>query len=134
MNVTNTNRGLYTFKVENKEINLLFSMNFWRLLGKQGIKIESLGEELDGSKGVIYMLETLSKILKAGGESYAAKYKTSFDYTDDEVFDWFEESVNQEVIEEIIKTMMETKVFGNSLNQGVKRGGEDVGKTKSLKK
>ena len=132
MTVNNSKRGTYTFKVGDKSINLLFSMNFWRLLGKQGIKIESLGAELDGSQGVIYMLETLSKIFIAGGQSYAVKYKTEFDYTEEEIFDWFEEDVNEKVIQEMIEAMMDTKVFGNSLNQGVKRG--EVGKTKSQKK
>ena len=132
MTVNNDNRGTFTFKVGDKNISLLFSMNFWRLLGKQGIKIESLGEELDGSKGVIHMLEVMSKIFIAGGQSYAVKYKTEFDYTEEEVFDWFENDINEKVIQDMIEAMMNTRVFGNKLNQGVKRG--EVGKTKSLKK
>ena len=130
MKETNERKGIFTFKVGDKDISLLFSMNFWRLLGKQGVKIESLAEELDGSKGVVYMLETMAKILTAGGQCYAVKYKTEFEYAEDEIFDWFEEDINETVIKEMIETMMETKVFGNSLNQGVKRG--EPGKTKSL--
>ena len=76
MNTSNDKRGVYTLKVGKKDINLLFSMNFWRLLDQQGIKMEDLGEELDGSKGVIHMLGTLSEIVIAGGASYATKHKT----------------------------------------------------------
>ena len=132
MNTSNDKRGIYTLNVDNKDINLLFSMNFWRLLDRQGIKMEELGVELDGSKGVIHMLETLSKVVLAGGQSYAAKHKTEFDYDEDEVFEWFEEEVTDKHIEGMVKVMMETKIFGNSMNQGVKR--DAVGKTKPSKK
>ena len=122
----NEKRGILTLKIDGKDINLLFSMNFWRLLDKQGIQMESLATELDGTKGVIYMLESLSKIVSAAGKSYATKYKTSFDYDIDTVFDWFSEDINQKTIDTMIKVMMDTRVFGSSLNQGV--GREDVGK------
>ena len=129
----NNKRGVYTLKIGDKDINLLFSMNYWRILGQDGISIESLGEVLDGSKGMINMLESLSKMMIAGGKSYAVKHKTKFDYSFEEVFEWFEEDITDKDISEMIQIMMDTKVFGRTLNQGVSRQGE--GKKKpSLKK
>ena len=76
MNTSNDKRGVYTLKIDNKDINLLFSMNFWRILSQEEIYMETLGEVLDGSKGMVAMLESLSKMVIAAGKSYAVKYKT----------------------------------------------------------
>ena len=124
MTASNDRRGVYTLKIGDKDINLLFSMNYWRILSQEGISMESLGETLNGSKGMINMMESLSKMVIAGGKSYSVKYKTKFEYTFDEVFDWFEEDVTEVTISEMIKVMMDTKVFGKSLNQGLNRKAE----------
>ena len=124
MNASNDKRGVYTLKIDNKDINLLFSMNYWRILSQEGISMESLGKTLDGSKGMINMMESLSKMVVAGGKSYAVKHKTKFDYTFDEVFDWFEEDITEKEVTEMIKIMMDTKIFGKVLNQGVSRKSE----------
>ena len=120
----NNKRGVYTLKIGDKSINLLFSMNYWRILSQEGISMESLGQTLNGSKGMIDMMESLSKMVIAGGKSYASKYKTQFKYAEDEVFDWFEEDITEKEISDMIKVMMDTKVFGKSLNQGLNRKGE----------
>ena len=120
----NNKRGVYTLKIGDKSINLLFSMNYWRILSQEGISMESLGETLNGSKGMINMMESLSKMVIAGGKSYSSKYKTKFEHSFDEVFDWFEEDITEKEISDMIKVMMDTKVFGKSLNQGLNRKGE----------
>ena len=132
MNASNNKRGVYTLKIDNKDINLLFSMNFWRILSQEGIQMETLGETLDGSKGMINMLESLSKMVIAAGKSYSAKYKTQFNYEIDEVFEWFEEAITDKTVSDMIKVMMDTKVFGKTMNQGLNRLNE--GKKKPSKK
>ena len=124
MTASNDKRGVYTLKIGDKDINLLFSMNYWRILSQDGISMESLGETLDGSKGMINMMESLSKMVIAGGKSYSVKYKTKFEHSLEEVFDWFEEDITEQTVSEMIKVMMDTKVFGKSLNQGLSRKNE----------
>ena len=121
MNANNDRRGVYTLKIADKDINLLFSMNFWRILSQEKIYMETLGETLDGSRGMVSMLDSLSKMVIAGGKSYAAKHKTKFEYTIDEVFEWFSEDIDDTVMAEMIKVMMDTKVFGKTMNQGQNR-------------
>ena len=132
MTASNDKRGVYTLKIGDKDINLLFSMNYWRILSQEGISMESLGETLNGSKGMINMMESLSKMVIAGGKSYDIKYKTKFDYSFDEVFEWFEEDITEQTVSEMIKVMMDTKIFGKTLNQGVSRKSE--GKQKPSQK
>ena len=133
MNASNDKRGVYTLKIDNKDINLLFSMNFWRLLSQEGIEMKDLGQSLSGGDGFIKQLESLSKVIIAAGKSYAIKNKTEFNHDIDEVFEWFEEEVTNIQVTEMTNIMMATKLFGNVINQGVKR--EASGKPKpSLKK
>ena len=131
MNASNNKRGVYTLKVDNKDINLLFSMNFWRILSQEGLEIEELGGSLSGSDGLIKQLESLSKMVIAAGKSYAVKNKTQFKYNIDEVFEWFEEAITSKQVTEMTEIMMSTKLFGNTINQGVKR--QSTGKTKPSK-
>ena len=121
MNASNNKRGVYTLKIDNKDINLLFSMNFWRILSQEGIEPDKLGGELDGSKGgVIQQLEALSKMVLAAGKSYAIKHKTEFDYELDHVFDWLED-IDNKTMNEMFKVMTDTKMFGETVNQGLNR-------------
>ena len=121
MNASNNKRGVYTLKVDKKDINLLFSMNFWRILSQEGIEPEQLGDALSGKDGVIGQLEALSKVILAGGKSYAVKHKTQFKYDIDEVFDWLEEDINNDTMNEMFLVMMDTKMFGQTINQGLNR-------------
>ena len=131
MNASNNKRGVYTLKIGNKDINLLFSMNFWRILSQEGLEIEELGGSLSGADGLIKQLESLSKMVIAAGKSYAVKHKTQFNHDIDEVFEWFEEDVTSKQVTEMTEIMMSTKLFGNAINQGVSR--ENKGKTKPSK-
>ena len=131
MNASNDKRGVYTLKVDNKDINLLFSMNFWRILSQEGLEMEDLGTALSGGNGLIKQLESLSKMVIAAGKSYAVKHKTQFKYNIDEVFEWFEDDITSIQVSEMTEIMMSTKLFGNAINQGVSR--ENEGKTKPSK-
>ena len=131
MNASNDKRGVYTLKIDNKDINLLFSMNFWRILSQEGLEMEDLGTALSGVNGLIKQLESLSKMVIAAGKSYAVKHKTQFNYNIDEVFEWFEEAITSKQVTEMTEVMMATKLFGNAINQGVDR--ESTGKTKPSK-
>ena len=123
--MTHTDRGYYPIKINGEEINLLFSMNFWRLLDKKGYQLETIAEHLDGSKGVIKMLDTLSNIVQAGGEAYQAKYKVEFPYTIDEITEWFSEDIDQDVLQGIFEAIMDsTKIFGKKLSDGQRKPGK----------
>ena len=132
MTKTNERRGEYTLKVNGEDVNLLFSMNFWYLLEKNGIKLENIEQELSPENGVMSMMNSLSILLLSAGQSYARKYKTEFDYEQEDILEWFESSIDDTILQEIIETMMSGKIFGKAINQGLRRDGG--GKTTPAKK
>ena len=127
----NTLQGEFTLKTKAGDIKLLFSMVYWRLLAQNGIKLEELETKLDASKGVMSMLDTLAIIIKSAGEAYSRKFKTEFTLDEDEIFELFEEDVNEEVLGELMKAMTSTRIFGKEMNQGISRA---PGKKKPSKK
>ena len=58
--------------------------------------------------------------------------RLKFNYGIDEVFEWFEEAITDKTVNEMVEVMMDTKIFGNSINQGINRN--EVGKKKPSKK
>ena len=118
-NVTNSRRGEFTFKVDNKDINLLFNLGFWKILGDNGYKLEDLDKNMNGEDGVVEMLTAVTAIIYSGGLSYAKKNKTSFEYDQDEIFDWFESDIDEKVIEKMFKVVMQTQIFGKTLGEGL---------------
>ena len=121
--MTHTDRGYYPLKLKGETVNLLFSFNFWRLLDKKGYTIENISSVLDGKKGFIKMMDALSCIACAGGEAYAAKYKTEFNYTTDDTIDWFSEDIDQDTLREMFEAIMDsTKIFGQKITDGKKVG------------
>ena len=121
MTKTNERRGEYTLNIDGKDVNLLFSMNFWFLLEKNGIKLEEIETKLDPTKGILSMLDSLTVLIMSAGQSYAKKHKTEFDYEKEDIIEWFSEHINDEILKDILSIMMQTTVFGNKINQGITR-------------
>ena len=121
MTKLNERRGEYTLNIGDKEINLLFSMNFWFLLEKNGIKLEEIEHKLNPKNGVMSMLSSLAVLIMSAGQSYARKHSTEFSYTEGDITEWFEDSINETVLAELLAVMMETTIFGKKINEGVTR-------------
>ena len=119
MNKTNTRKGEFTLNIEEKEVKLLFSMRFWRILDENGYKLEDLETALDGSKGIIGMINTLATIVYSGGIAYSLRNKTEFDYEIDEIFDWFEDSIDEDVMERLFKVLLDSQIFGKTISDGL---------------
>ena len=117
-------RGTYTLTIGGKEVNLLFNMRFWGLLDEAGYKLEDLDKHLDHTKGFMKVLKTVAVLVDCAGQSYAKTHKTEWEYTLDDVYDWFEEDINEKIMEEIMNAMVQSKIMGNSLNTelGKKKG------------
>ncbi|MCH9665006.1 MAG: hypothetical protein K0U41_04075 [Gammaproteobacteria bacterium] len=111
-------RGFYSLKIAKKEVNLLFNMRFWALLDDKGYKLEELDKHLAEGNGVMSMINVLSNIVLSGVEANCIKNNIDQEYSIDDVYEWFEEDIDQEELEKILKAMMETKIFGNTINPG----------------
>ena len=111
----NINKGEYTFKAGGKNINLLFSMTFWKYMDDAGYKMEDLESALSAKDGAIAMILTLSTIVESAGKAYSSKYKSEWNYTAEDVFDWFGEIGEQE-IKGMLEAMTSTTIFGRSIS------------------
>ena len=129
--MTNTLQGEFTLKTKNGDVNLLFSMLYWRLLSQNGIKLEELEGRLSSEHGIMGMLDTLSIIIKSAGEAYARKHKTSFEMDEDDIFEMFEDDIDENILADLLKAMTSTRIFGKEMNQGLSR---TPGKKKPSKK
>ena len=127
-------RGTYTLKVGDKDVNLLFNMRFWGLLDEAGYKLEKLEEHLDETKGFMHLVGVFSVILDCAGRSYAKIHGTEWDYKVDEIYDWFEEDIDKDKLEEILAAMSASKIMGHSLSQAGQGLGKKMGKSKSPKR
>ena len=120
-------RGTYTLKVGDKEINLLFNMRFWGYLDEAGYKLEDLGQHLTEEAGLAKMLKVLVAIINSAGKSYSLTHKEVWEHTEDEVYDWFEEDINQDILTDMMRAMTSSKIMGTSLDQpnlGKRKGGK----------
>ena len=119
-------RGTHTLTVGEKKINLLFNMRFWGLLDEAGYKLEELEGHLDETKGFMHLLKVFTAILDSAGKSYASMHKEEWNYSIDEIYDWFEEDIDQEKLEGVLGAMTSSKIMGHSLSE--KGLGKRVGK------
>lgn len=118
-NITNSRRGEFTLTIDGKDVNLLFNISFWKVLGDEGYKLEDLDKALGNEKGFLEMLQTISAIIYAGGLTYAKKNKTEFNYTKDDIFEWFEECIDEKVLENMFKVLMSTQLFGKTIGDNM---------------
>ena len=121
-------RGTYTLKIGEKDVNLLFNMRFWGLLDQAGYKLEDLEEHLDKTKGFIHLVGVFSVILDCAGRSYSKHHSAEWNYEVDDIFEWFEDDINETILEEILTAMSKSKIMGNSLSNSSKKMGKQTGK------
>ena len=111
----NKRQGEYTLKLGDKEVNLQFSMTFWLFLDDLGYKIETLEKDLSPENGVIGMIKTLSALVYAAGKAYAKKNGTQFNYSLDDVPEWFGDYITEEVMKDLMEAMASSTLFGKKL-------------------
>ena len=118
-------RGTHTLTVGGKKINLLFNMRFWGLLDEAGYKLEDMDVHLDQTKGFMHLLKSFAAIIDASGKAYASKDKTEWNYSIDDIYEWFEDDMDKSTLMEVLEAMRDSKIMGVSLsdkNLGKKKG------------
>ena len=110
--MTNKKRGYIALNVGGKKRTLHFSMNFWAEFTEQmGVSLQEIGSvfesgiSLAGLRALIYSA-TLANDLENNNE---------VDYNIYSVGTWLDD-LDAEKINEIVQTMSESKILGNSLN------------------
>ena len=120
-------RGTHTLTIGGKEVNLLFNMRFWGLLDEAGYKLEELPDHFSQGTGIAKMMKVLVAVFTCAGQSYAKSNKTEWEYDEDDIYDWFEEDITEDVLKEIMEALTNSKIMGNSLSD------KAVGKQKGKK-
>lgn len=116
----NTKRGYCQLEIGGKNRTLHFSMNFWAAFETAaGFSIA----EIDRVLGSGLSLTTLRAMIYAGLVAYDQENKEVIDYDQFDVGVWMED-VNNEQIEIIVNTLLESRILGNDLNAGVRRNVE----------
>jgi len=112
--MTNKKRGYIDITVNGKKKTLHFSMNFWAEFTEQmGISLQEIGSvfesgvSLNGLRALIYSA-VLANDLENNNE---------VDYNLYSVGTWLDD-INPETINQIVETMLQSKILGNSLNSG----------------
>jgi|TARA_B100000482_G_C12498559_1_gene255606 hypothetical protein len=113
----NKERGYYSIDLGGKERTLHFSMNFWaELTDHLNISLQELGEAfsnkmaISGIRGIVY----------CGMLAYDRENKNEIDYDVYDVGNWLED-LTQDDINNLINSMMQSKILGNKLNAGIER-------------
>ena len=111
--MTNKKRGYIAVNVGGKKRTLHFSMNFWAEFTEQmGVSLQEIGSvfesgiSLAGLRALIYSA-TLANDLENNNE---------VDYNIYSVGTWLDD-LDAEKINEIVQTMSESKILGNSFKQ-----------------
>jgi hypothetical protein len=116
----NNKRGYCQLEIGGKNRTLHFSMNFWAAFeSAAGFSIA----EIDKVLGSGLSLTTLRAMIYAGILAYDQENKQVIDYDQFDVGVWMDD-VNNESIEMIVNTLLESRILGNDLNAGVRRNVE----------
>jgi len=114
--MTNKKRGYIAVNVGGKKRTLHFSMNFWAEFTEQmGVSLQEIGSvfesgiSLSGLRALIYSA-TLANDLENNND---------VDYNIYTVGTWLDD-LDAEKINEIVETMSQSKILGNSLNNEVR--------------
>ena len=118
--MANKHKGYIDIQVGGKKRTLHFSMNFWSEFTEQlGVSLQDIGNvfqngiSLKGLRALIYSA-ILANDQEQGNE---------IDYNVYSVGAWLDE-LQAETINEIVETLLESKILGNSLSGEIKSTGK----------
>lgn len=115
--MANKKRGYYTLKIGGKMRTMHFSMNFWANFTEQlNVPLDKIGDVFNGGisiKGIIALIYSglLANDQEQGNEINYNQYKVGM---------WLED-FDAEKLNDIVTSMMESRILGNDLNMGVSR-------------
>tara|TARA_R110000737_G_scaffold155963_2_gene184740 strand:- start:1346 stop:1723 length:378 start_codon:yes stop_codon:yes gene_type:complete len=115
--MANKKRGYYTLKIGGKSRTMHFSMNFWaNFTDELNISLEKIGEVF--SDGV--SISSIRALVYSGLKAYDQEQGNEIDYNQFKVGMWLED-FPAEKLNEMVNSMMESRILGNDLNMGVSR-------------
>ena len=118
--MANKNKGYIDINVGGKKRTLHFSMNFWSEFTEQlGISLQDIGNVFQNGISLKVLRALIYSAILANDQENG----NEIDYNIYSVGAWLDE-LEAESINEIVETMLQSKILGNSLNQGVKKPGK----------
>jgi len=122
--MANKQRGYYSLTIGGKKRTLHFSMNFWAAFTDE---LQISLTEIDQVFSNALNLNSIRALVYAGLLAYDQEEGNEIDYNLFKVGAWLDD-INTDQFNEIINTLMESKLLGNELNGGLSRGAKPTSK------
>jgi len=122
--MANKQRGYYSLTIGGKQRTLHFSMNFWAAFTDE---LQISLTEIDKVFSNALNLNSIRALVYAGLLAYDQEEGNEIDYNLFKVGAWLDD-INTDQFNEIINTLMESKLLGNELNGGLSRGAKPTSK------
>lgn len=122
--MANKQRGYYSLTIGGKQRTLHFSMNFWAAFTDE-LKISLT--EIDQVFSNALNLNSIRALVYAGLLAYDQEEGNEIDYNLFKVGAWLDD-IEPDQFNEIINTLMQSKLLGNELNGGLSRGAKPSSK------
>ena len=115
--MANKKRGYYTLKIGGKMRTMHFSMNFWANFTEQlNVPLDKIGDVFNGGISIKGIIALIYSGLLANDQEQG----TEIDYNQYKVGMWLED-FDAEKLNDIVTSMMESRILGNDLNMGITR-------------
>lgn len=122
--MANKQRGYYSLTIGGKQRTLHFSMNFWAAFTDE---LQISLTEIDQVFSNALNLNSIRALVYAGLLAYDQEEGNEIDYNLFKVGAWLDD-INTDQFNEIINTLMQSKLLGNELNGGLSRGAKPTSK------
>lgn len=122
--MVNKKRGYYSLSIGGKQRTLHFSMNFWAAFTDE---LQISLTEIDQVFSNALNLNSIRALVYSGLLAYDQEEGNEIDYNLFKVGAWLDD-INTDQFNEIINTLMESKLLGNELNGGLSRGAKPTSK------
>jgi hypothetical protein len=122
--MANKQRGYYSLTIGGKQRTLHFSMNFWAAFTDE---MQISLTEIDQVFSNALNLNSIRALVYSGLLAYDQEEGNEIDYNIFKVGAWLDD-INTDQFNEIINTLMESKLLGNELNGGLSRGAKPTSK------
>lgn len=115
--MANKKRGYYTLKIGGKMRTMHFSMNFWsNFTDELNISLDKIGDAFTDGISISTIRALIYSALLANDQEQGNEINYNI-YT---VGAWLED-FDSEKLNDIVNSMMESRILGNDLNMGVPR-------------
>jgi hypothetical protein len=122
--MANKKRGYYTLELGGQKRNLHFSMNFWaNFTDILNTPLDKIGNIFEGGLSIT----GIRALVYSGLLAYDQEEGNEINYNEFKVGSWLED-LKPEQLEEMVNTMLESRILGNDLNLGIERKPQAEGK------